>query len=141
MTTCRCINSGQSNLKFEYLVEFETEFENILGHESGAQVGSIREKNQRSKISCYCPFKHFEGTQISREIHEMFKKSTVIFPHSALPIDTICCKINLVRQSLQCRALSIYHYFFFKSCLLFRFPSLRLTYIKFILRRWIRCFV
>jgi hypothetical protein len=47
MTTCRYINSGQSNFKFEYLGEFETEFENILGHESGAQVGSIYEKNQR----------------------------------------------------------------------------------------------
>ncbi len=47
MTTCRYINSGQSNLKLEYLDEYETEFENILGHESGAQVGSIHEKNQR----------------------------------------------------------------------------------------------
>jgi hypothetical protein len=47
MTTCRYINSGQSNFKFEYLGEFETKFENNLGHESGAQVGSIHEKNQR----------------------------------------------------------------------------------------------
>ncbi len=47
MTTCRYINSGQSNFKFEYLGNFETELENILGHESGAQVGSIHEKNQR----------------------------------------------------------------------------------------------
>jgi hypothetical protein len=43
--TCRYINSGQSNFKFEYLSEFQTEFKNILGHESGAQVGSIRLKN------------------------------------------------------------------------------------------------
>jgi hypothetical protein len=57
MTTCRYINSGQSNFKFEYLGEIETEFENILGQESGGQVVSIHEKNQRSKISCYCPFK------------------------------------------------------------------------------------
>ncbi len=57
MTTCRYINSGQSKFKFEYLGEFETEFENILRHESGVQVGSIHEKNQRYKISCYCPFK------------------------------------------------------------------------------------
>ncbi len=46
MTTCRYINSGQSNFKFEYHGEFETEFENILRHEWGAQVGSIDEKNQ-----------------------------------------------------------------------------------------------
>jgi hypothetical protein len=47
MTTCWYINSGQSNFKFEYLREFKTEFKNILGHESGAQVGSIHEKTQR----------------------------------------------------------------------------------------------
>jgi hypothetical protein len=45
--TCRYINSGQSNFKSEYLGEFETEFENILGHESGAQMGSIHENNHR----------------------------------------------------------------------------------------------
>ncbi len=32
--TCR----GQSNFEFEYLGEFVTELENILGYESGAQV-------------------------------------------------------------------------------------------------------
>ncbi len=51
------LHSGQSNFKFEYLGEFMTEFENILGYESEAQMGLIDEKNQRSKISCYCPFK------------------------------------------------------------------------------------
>jgi hypothetical protein len=56
MTTCRYINSGQSNFEYEYLGEFETEFKNILGHESGAQVCSFDGKKQRSKISCYCPF-------------------------------------------------------------------------------------
>jgi hypothetical protein len=49
--TCRYklkyyIKSGQANFKFESLDEFETEFENILGNELGAQVGSIHEKNQ-----------------------------------------------------------------------------------------------
>jgi hypothetical protein len=57
MTTCRYINSGQSNFDYEYLGKFETEFKNILGHESGAQVCSFDGKKQRSKISCYCPFK------------------------------------------------------------------------------------
>jgi hypothetical protein len=57
MTTCRYINSGQSNFEFEYLGEFETEFENILGYKSGAQVCSFDGKKQRAKISCYCPFK------------------------------------------------------------------------------------
>jgi hypothetical protein len=47
MTTFRYINSGQSNFKFKYLGEFETEFENILGHESGGQVVLIHEKKQR----------------------------------------------------------------------------------------------
>jgi hypothetical protein len=37
------IYSGQSNFEYEYLGEFETEFENILGYESGDQVGSIDE--------------------------------------------------------------------------------------------------
>jgi hypothetical protein len=44
--------------KSEYLCEFETEFENILGCESGAHIWSIIEKKkQRSTISCYCTFK------------------------------------------------------------------------------------
>jgi hypothetical protein len=38
------LHSGQSNFKFEYLGEFVTEFENILGYESGAQMGLIDEK-------------------------------------------------------------------------------------------------
>ncbi len=42
--------------KDEYLRKFETEFENILECESGAHMGSIYEKKQWSKISCYCPF-------------------------------------------------------------------------------------
>ncbi len=37
--------------------EFETKFENILGCESGAFLGSIHEKNQNKKISCCCLFK------------------------------------------------------------------------------------
>jgi hypothetical protein len=48
---------GQSNFEFEYLSEFVIEFKNILGYESEAQMGLIDEKNQKSKISCYCPFK------------------------------------------------------------------------------------
>jgi hypothetical protein len=35
----------------EYLREFETEFENILGYYSGAKGQLIYEKNQRSNIS------------------------------------------------------------------------------------------
>jgi hypothetical protein len=44
-------------LKFEYLLEFEPEFEKVLGCELGAHMGLIHEKNQRPKISCYCTFK------------------------------------------------------------------------------------
>jgi hypothetical protein len=36
--------------------KLKTKFKNILGYELGAQVGSIDEKNQSSKISCNCPF-------------------------------------------------------------------------------------
>jgi hypothetical protein len=39
------------NLKVEYLGEIEVIVEMALGNESGNQVGSIHEKNQRSKIS------------------------------------------------------------------------------------------
>ncbi len=36
-----CINGDQSNFEFEYLSEFETEFNNYWRYESGAQVGKI----------------------------------------------------------------------------------------------------
>ncbi len=45
------------NLKVEYLGEIKVIFEIALGNESGNQVGSIHEKNQRSKISWDYPFK------------------------------------------------------------------------------------
>jgi hypothetical protein len=50
MTTCRYNNSGQSNFKFEYLGEFETEFENILGHESGAQGVQFMKKTRGKSL-------------------------------------------------------------------------------------------
>jgi hypothetical protein len=56
MTTCRYINSGQSNFEFEYLGEFETEFENILEYKLGVHACSFDGKKQGAKISCYCPF-------------------------------------------------------------------------------------
>ncbi len=46
-----------TTFKNEYFCKFEKEFENILGFEFGDYMGSIRGKTQRSKISCYCPFK------------------------------------------------------------------------------------
>jgi hypothetical protein len=55
MMTCHYINSSQSNFKFEYLGEFGTEIENILGHESGAQVGSIHEKIRGQKSHATVP--------------------------------------------------------------------------------------
>ncbi len=45
------------NLKVEYLGEIDVIFEMALDNESGDQVGSIHEKNQRSKISWDYPFK------------------------------------------------------------------------------------
>jgi hypothetical protein len=56
-----CVLQGliprRTTLTFEYLREFEPEFEEVLGYELGAHMGSIHEKNQRPKISCYCTFK------------------------------------------------------------------------------------
>jgi hypothetical protein len=46
-----------TTFEFEYLGEFEMEIKNILGHELGAHMSLIHEKNQRPKISCYCTFK------------------------------------------------------------------------------------
>jgi hypothetical protein len=39
------------NLKVKYLGEIEVIFKMALGNESGNQVGSIHDKNQRPKIS------------------------------------------------------------------------------------------
>jgi hypothetical protein len=39
------------NLKVEYLGEIKVIFEMAIGNESGDQVGSLHEKNERSKIS------------------------------------------------------------------------------------------
>jgi hypothetical protein len=52
------INRSKSNFEYEYLGEFETEFENIFWYKSGAQVGSIDEKAE-VKISCYYRFKRY----------------------------------------------------------------------------------
>jgi hypothetical protein len=51
MTPCGTI------FEFEYLGEFVKEIKNILGHESGAYMRLIHEKNQKPKIACYCTFK------------------------------------------------------------------------------------
>jgi hypothetical protein len=47
-----------TTFKFENLREFGPEFKNVLGYESRAHMGSIHEKNQSSKISCYCILKY-----------------------------------------------------------------------------------
>ena len=52
-----CAESVFSILKFEYLSEIETEFENTFACLSGAQIGLNDEKNWGSKISLDCPFK------------------------------------------------------------------------------------
>jgi hypothetical protein len=67
-------------LKFEYLQKFEPELENVLGYELGVHMGSIHEKNQGPKISCYCTFK-------SQALEESFKdegqvKETSLHPPS-----------------------------------------------------------
>jgi hypothetical protein len=52
-------SAGRTTLKFEYLREFKPEFGIVLGSESWAHMGSIHEKNQRPKISCYCTFNQY----------------------------------------------------------------------------------
>jgi hypothetical protein len=55
-----CVPQGlipsRTTLKFEYPRECEPEFEDVLGYELGAHMGTIHEKNQGPKISCYCTF-------------------------------------------------------------------------------------
>jgi hypothetical protein len=41
----------RTTFKFEYLREYEPEFENVLGYELGAHMGSIREKKTRGQKS------------------------------------------------------------------------------------------
>ncbi len=50
---------AQNEFRIRKLGEYEIEFENDLGYETGDQMGSIGEKNQRTKISRYCPFDIF----------------------------------------------------------------------------------
>jgi hypothetical protein len=56
----RGIKPRGTTFKNEYFCNFEKEFKNILGCEFRDYMGSIHRKNQRSEISCYCPFKGFK---------------------------------------------------------------------------------
>jgi hypothetical protein len=49
--TCRRINSSPSNFKFEYFGKFKTEFDNILGYESEAQVSLNDEQNLTKNLT------------------------------------------------------------------------------------------
>jgi hypothetical protein len=57
------------------------EIKNILGHELGAHMRFIHEKNQRPKISCSCTFKG------PVKIKGLFKNFRVTFPTQGLLID------------------------------------------------------
>ncbi len=46
---------GTTTLKFEYLRELEPEFENVLGYELGAHMGSIHEKTRGQKSRATVP--------------------------------------------------------------------------------------
>jgi hypothetical protein len=48
---------AESIFKVDFLREYESIFETALAHESVGPMGTVWRKNQRSKISCYCPFK------------------------------------------------------------------------------------
>jgi hypothetical protein len=45
----------RTTLKLEYLLEFEPEFENVLGYELGAHMGSIHEKTRGLKSRATVP--------------------------------------------------------------------------------------
>jgi hypothetical protein len=82
------VYSSQSNFEYEYLGEFETEFENILGYESGDHEGSIDEKIRGRQSRATIPLIKRLETKIS--VHcllnsqLMFKTSSEMF-HSKLP--------------------------------------------------------
>jgi hypothetical protein len=56
-----CVPRGliprRTTFKFEYLREFEPEFENVLGYELGAHMGSIHEKTRGQKSRATVPGK------------------------------------------------------------------------------------
>jgi hypothetical protein len=59
-----CTVACGTTFEFEYLREFEAKFDISLGYESGVHIGLIHEKNERPKISCYCPIKdRMEGSR------------------------------------------------------------------------------
>ncbi len=58
---------GRMTFELEYLGKFIFIFENKLGSESGDQMDSFDEQNQRSKISCNWPFKQLHLCQIEEE--------------------------------------------------------------------------
>jgi hypothetical protein len=60
---CGVSDPGEQHSKTNISEKFEKEFKNILGCEFGDYMGPIRGKNQRTKISCFCPFNtHFTGS-------------------------------------------------------------------------------
>ncbi len=63
-----------TTFEFEYFREFESEFENNPGYESGIHMGSIHEINKRPKISCYYPFKCKKTAKI------IFAHNTALWP-------------------------------------------------------------
>jgi hypothetical protein len=48
-----------TTFEFEYLGEFKMDIKNILGHESGAHMGLIHEKNRGKKYRATVPLRSF----------------------------------------------------------------------------------
>ncbi len=65
----RGIKHRITTFKYAYFCKFKTEFKNILECEFGDYMGSIRGKNWRSKISCYCTFNGLMRDQQYRTDH------------------------------------------------------------------------
>jgi hypothetical protein len=64
-------HSAESNLKIEYLCEYEFIFKTALAHESGDLGVLFAEKNRGSKLSWDCPFKHVHSHSLQMCIHNI----------------------------------------------------------------------
>ncbi len=61
-------------------------------------MGSIREKNQRSKISCYCPFKVQRLVKLFSNTHSPEKISKLKKPIAATAADKLAAALTYISQ-------------------------------------------
>ncbi len=78
-----------TTFEFEYLHDFESEFVNNVGHESGIRMSKIHVINQRQKISCYCPLKSLLVERCPRTCWSVANISAKVFFFVSLRTKTI----------------------------------------------------